>query len=351
MKTTVLKTIASIAFNCFAGALVATLLGLPTLLGMAALNIVAILAGCAPKRMALRAGIYSEIWTGEIVKALRGGMEGSWLDGITDNSSIVNNDEIHLVEAGVDPDVLIDNTSYPIDTQALDDTDITIQLNRFQSKPTPITDDELYAISYDKMARVKESHANAINDAKFIKAAHNLCAAAHTAKTPILSTSGNADADTGRKQLTPEDLVSMKRAMDKLKVPPENRRLVLCPDHVNDLLAASQNFREQYNIDRNTGKVGRLYGFEMYEYAGNPLYTTAKAKKDIGSTAATGEYQCSFAFYTPRVFKATGSTKMYYSEAVYDPQNQRNLINFRHYFICLMKKADAGVVITSAQAS
>ena len=47
------------------------------------------------------------------------------------------------------------------------------------------------------------------------------------------------------------------------------RQLVLCPDHVNDLLLTSQAFREQYNIDRNSGKVGNLYGFEIYEYGNN----------------------------------------------------------------------------------
>jgi len=54
-----------------------------------------------------------------------------------------------------------------------------------------------------------------------------------------------------------------------------------------------------------------MFGFDIYEYANNPLYTTAGKKKAVGATASTGEFQCSFAFYTPRVFKATGSTKMY----------------------------------------
>ena len=139
----------------------------------------------------------------------------------------------------------------------------------------------------------------------------------------------------------------MKRALDKMKVPADNRRLVLCPDHVNDLLLASQNFREQYNIDRNTGKVGKLYGFDIFEYTNTPLYTQAGVKKALGAKAEKGEFQCSFAFYTPRVFKATGSTKMYYSEASTDPEYQRNKINFRHYFICMPKKTDAGVVMAS----
>jgi hypothetical protein len=126
---------------------------------------------------------------------------------------------------------------------------------------------------------------------------------------------------------------------------------VLCNDHVNDLLAVDQKFKEQYNIDRNNGTVGRLYGFDIYEFANNPLYTTAGVKKAVGATAETGEFQCSFAFYTQRVFKATGSTKMYYSPANTDPEYQRNKINFRHMFICMPKKLDAGVVMMSAYSA
>ena len=124
--------------------------------------------------------------------------------------------------------------------QALEDKDIAIKLDKFQTKATPITDDELYAISYDKTARVKEGHANSINDAKFTKAAHALCANKNTETTPVLKTTGEKDPATNRLRLTVNDLVEMKRALDNLRVPSDGRRLVLCPDHVNDLLLTSQ---------------------------------------------------------------------------------------------------------------
>lgn len=347
MKT-ISKNFFALLFNIVMGAVIATLIGVPVFAGVIFMAVVGTVMSFVPKpESALRAGVYAEIWTGELVKALREFLSGSWLDGVPDQSSIVNNDVIHLVDVGVDPDVLINNTTYPIDTQELDDGDIAINLDKFQTKATPITDDELHAITYDKMSRVKESHGNAINDAKFRKAAHALCPNENSATTPLLKTTGEADPETGRRRLTPNDLVALKAALDKLKVPTDNRRLVLCTDHVNDLLLVSQTFREQFNIDRNTGKVGNLYGFTIYTYADCPLYTTAGKKKAVGATASAGEFQCSFAFYAPRVFKATGSTKMYYSEASTDPLNQRNLINFRHYFICLFKKQDAGAAIMS----
>lgn len=337
----------AVLVNCLMGSTIAAMLGVAPAVGAVGLNVVAAIAGNVFPSGSLCSGVYTEIWTGELVKHLRRGLEATWLDGIPDNSSIVENDIIHLIDVGVEPDVLINNTTYPIPLQALDDADIPIGLDKFQTKVTPITDDELYAISYDKMARVKESHGNSINDGKFAKAAHAMCANSNTAKTPVLKTTGPRDAETGRIKLVPTDLIRLKKAMDKLGVPNVNRRLVLCNDHVNDLLEVDQKFKEQYNINRNEGTVGRLYGFDIYESANNPLYTTEGTKKAIGSTASTGEFQCSFAFYVQRAFKATGSTRMYYSEAGTDPEYQRNKINFRHYFICMPKKMDAGAVIYS----
>ena len=346
--TKLMTTLMAFFANCLVGGTLAAAAGLSPMTGAVGMNVLSAVIGQAAPAGSFRAGVYAELWTGELVKHLRRGLEATFLDGIPDNTSIVNNDVIHLVEVGVDPDVLINNTTYPIPSQALEDKDIAIKLDKFQTKATPITDDELHALSFDKMARVKESHGNAINDSKFAKAAHALCAKENTEKTPVLKTTGKRDAVTGRLKLTANDVLNLKRAMDKLGVPTQGRRLVLCSDHANDLLEVSQVFKEQYNINRNDGTVGRLYGFDIYEFANNPLYTTAGKKKDVGTAPETGEFQCSFAFYAPRVFKATGSTKMYYSEASTDPQNQRSLINFRHYFICMPKTADAGAVMMSA---
>lgn len=337
----------AVLVNCFMGSTLAAVVGIDPVLGAAGMNVVAATVVNVVPAGSLRAGVYSEIWTGELVKYLRRGLEATWLDGIPDSSSIVKNDVIHLVEVGVDPDVLINNTTYPIPLQALDDQDIAISLDKFQTKVTPITDDELYAISYDKMSRVKESHGNSIAYSKFTKAAHSFCAQKNTAKTPVLKTTGSREAETGRVKLCMQDIINLKKALDKLGVPTQGRRLVLCSDHVNDLLETDQRFKEQYNINRGEGTVGRQYGFDIYEFANNPLYTTAGEKKALGSTAEAGEFQCSFAFYVQRVFKATGSTKMYFSEAATDPEYQRNKINFRHMFIAMPKKADAGGVIIS----
>ena len=348
MRLRIVSIMSALLVNSMMGAMFASGLDVSPVAGAVVMNVAGMVLGSVESACCLRAGVFTEIWTGELVKRLRGSMDGSWLDGVPDNSSIVNNDTIHLVDVGVDPGVLINNTTYPIPQEVLQDADIAVKLDKFQTKVTPITDDELYASSYDKMGRVTESHGNAIMDAKFMKAAHSLCATKNSGTTPVLATTGARDSATGRVKLCMQDVINLKRSLDKLKVPVTGRRLVLCPDHVNDLLETDQSFKEQYNIDRGTAVIGRLYGFEIFEYGGTPLYTTAGVKKAVGASASTGEFACSFAFYVPRVFKATGSTKMYFSAAEGDPENQANRVNFRHYFLAMPKKEDAGGVLYSA---
>lgn len=300
-----------------------------------------------PKGAALE-GVYTEVWTGELVKQLRGGMTASFLDGVSDYSDAVNNEVVHLVDVGGDPDVLINNTTYPIAAQELEDGDIALGLDKFQTKKTPVSDDQLFAISYDKMGSVIERHGDAITIAKFKKAAHALAPNSNTAKTPVVPTSG--EDDNGRKKCTRKDIIALKRKLDALQVPTAGRRLVLCSDHVNDLLEDDQKFRDQY-YNYTTGKIANMYGFEVYEFENCPYFTKEGTKVPFKNSPSGTDHQASFCFYTKRVFRAQGSTKMYYRDAQTNPDYQQNEVNFRHYYIVLPKKMEAIGAIYSYDGS
>ena len=335
-------------FNAVMGFVLAFVLGvLPAVGAVAAVGETMMLGGFMPKGVAMD-GVLTEVWTGELIKALRSGDKATFLDGLPDYSQYAENDVIHMVDVGGDPDVLVNNTTYPIAIQQLTDTDAVFSLDKFQTKPTSITDDELYALSYDKMASVKERHSQALLVKKYAKAIHALAPDSNAAKTPVLKTTGDVEggAATGRRMMQRSDIIALKKKFDVMQVPTEDRRLVLCPDHVNDLLMQDQKFAEQY-YNYTTGKIANLYGFQVYEFVNNPVYKAAGTKVAFGTAAGANEFQASVAFYGKMTFKATGSTKMYYSEAKTDPENQRSLINFRHYFIVLPKKKEAIAAIMS----
>lgn len=344
----IIVLITALLFNFLSGSLIGAALGSAGI-GACAGFLIPLLAGQFMPSGSAFVGVFTEIWTGEMVKKLNSLISASFLDGIPDYSQYAKNDVIHLVDAGADPDVLVNNTTYPIDVQASADSDIAISLDKYQTKATPITDDELHASSYDKIAAVKDRHAEAIMSVKFTKAIHAIAPSSNATTTPVIATTGAEDTENSRLRITREDIIKMKKKFDNLQVPTVGRRLVLCSDHVNDLLLSDQKFADQY-YNYQTGKISNLYGFEVYEYAGCPLYTALGNKKTFGVAATTGEFQASVAFYTKDMFRAAGSTDMYYSEAKNDPLNQRNLINFRHYFIVLPKKARAIGAIYSAGA-
>ena len=339
MKTAI-KFLSGMLFNVVMGVVLASFLGVNAAYGAGAGVVIPMLAGAFMPGSALMEGVFTEVWTGELVKKLNAGMNDSFLQGIPDYSARVDNETIHLVDVGGDPDVLVNNTTYPIPIQDLEDGDIAIGLDKFQTKPTRVTDDELYAISYDKFGSVVERHSDAIQTKKLKKFAHALAPYSHTAKTPIVQTSGETDSVSGRKKLTLKDIIALKRAFDNMEVPEGGRRLVLCPDHVNDLLELDQSFRDKY-YNYTTGKLMNMYGFEIYTFVNAPYFNKNGVKLAYNATPTATDHKGSFAYYVPRMFRAKGSTKMYYSEATTNPQTQESLVNFRNYDIVLPKKMEA----------
>lgn len=333
------KFIFGTLFNVLMGVVLATVLGVNPAYGAIAGAVVPMaLGGFMPAGSAFE-GVYTEVWTGELVKRLNARLTADFLNGIPDYSAKVDNETIHLVDVGGDPDVLINNTTYPIPVQDLTEGDIPVGLDKFQTKATRVTDDQLYALSFDKFSADVERHGNAILTNKYKKAAHALAPYSHSDKTPVIATSGQADA-SGRKKLTILDIIALKRAFDTMEVPEDGRVLVLCSDHVNDLLEQDQAFKDKY-YNYTSGKLLNMFGFEVYTYVNCPYFTKTGVKVAYNAVPAATDLKGSFAFYRPRMFRAQGSTKMYYSEARTSPQTQESLVNFRHYYIVLPKKMEA----------
>ncbi len=342
----------AVTFNAAAGAAAAVAIGCAPEAGAIAGNVLALaLQGAAPAG-ALRAGVLKEIWTGEQVKQFRTALESwGWLARIRSYNQYVNNDVIHFVAIGGDPKVLVNNTTYPIKITALEDADKPISLDKFTTEATPVTDDELHAISYDKMASVQERHRDALIEAFGAHAIHAIAPDQNAAGIPVLRTTGAAY--NGRKRMTPDDLIALKAAFDKMGTPKKDRVLVLCSDHANDLLAVDKNFKDHYNINDTEGKICRLYGFDIYEYDGTPYYNPSTGKKLAwGAVTAATDMQSSVAFYAGRMMKAQGSTKFYHSKAENDPQNHRSLVNFDQYGICLpLSETNCRAAIISDKAA
>ena len=342
--------IIGLASTSVMGATLGAAVGTTPAAGALALDGIAVctslISGTAPTG-ALRAGLYPEAWTGEFVKSFRAAAAAvGWYSKIRDYSQYVDKDIIHLVDIGADPEVLVNNTTYPLEIETLEDGDIAVKLDKFQTKPTRVTDDELHALGYDKMASVIERHKEAFSETKFSRAIHALAPAENKTKTPVLLTSGEVVDD--RRRLTRSDIIALKKAFDKAKIPAAGRMLVLCADHVADLLEQDQKFAAQY-YNYESGAISRLYGFEVYEFDSCPYYNTSTKKKlAYGAIPGETDRQCSVAFTTKRAMRADGSTKTYLQEAANNPATQENLFSMRTYTLCLPTKNEGLAAIVSA---
>ena len=91
MKT-MFAFLTALLFNAVTGAAFGAVVGVSPVAGALGMNAISAVVGTAMPSGVMRAGVLKEIWTGEMVKALRELLAGTWLDGIPDNSSLVDND-------------------------------------------------------------------------------------------------------------------------------------------------------------------------------------------------------------------------------------------------------------------
>lgn len=258
-------------------------------------------------------------------------MNDDFLGRIKDHSDKVSNDVIKFNEIGADPDVLVDNAVYPIPVAGRTDDSIAVSLFKLETKNTQITDDELQALPYDKKSSVMQSHKDSLKLASIKLALHSLSPDEDDANRPVLLTTG-ALAD-GRRALTIADIILMKKRCDDLGIPLDKRNLVLCSDHVSDLLLIDNSFRDRYNtID--TGKIIKnMYGFNIFENLNTPKYDGAAEKVAFGAAAAGTDRSASIFFSELNAIKCMGSVKMFQRLAENDPENRKTVVGFKMYYL------------------
>ena len=292
--------------------------------------------------MAFAAVAKNELREKELIKHFR--HKGTWLERVPSKQQWVNNDVIKINEEGADPDVLINNTTYPIGTAQRVDGSIVVSLYKYDTTNTVVTDDEVYALPYDKKDSVQRQHRETLEENTEEHALHSLAPLGDTADTPVIETTGANDG-TGRKRLKYDDLITLKTKLDKLKVPQKGRILVLSSEHIADLLLEDKALNIQYQ-NHKEGAVSKKYaGFELYESIYSPQYDAASKDKIPFGSATTGK-EASVVFYTGGTAKARGSVKVYMQDAKSDPKNRESVIGMRLYFIAVpyIKKGQAAII-------
>ena len=285
---------------------------------------------------------FAAVWLMRVIQNLTTLNIAPWLDGIPEldvavaemgSGDVSEMNVIHIPRTNFNPDVLLNNTAYPLAVQAYTDDEVLVSLDKYQTKPTSISDDKIIGASYNVIDPATQSHTRAINTKKFKKAIHSIAPASNTASTPVIAATGTPLTPGGLPTLVYDDLVTLKDALDLDEVSVDGRRLVLCTRHYNDLLRDRKYFGDKL-VSYNSGMAAPIIaGFEIFQYNGNPLFSSAGVKKAFGAVKVAGDREASVAFWTGGIAKKTGMTKQYFKLAATDPEAQANLLNYRHYFI------------------
>lgn len=272
----------------------------------------------------------------------------SFLDDASDLNEFVEGGLVlNLANAGVDPTVLVNNNTYPLSISHLGETPDSISLDKYTTLPSVIYDHEKKQYSYDKAKGDLERHRNAIMDAFGLRGAYNFAPSSHTPGTPVLTTSGAANA-AGRKIMKWNDLIDLGAAFDAANIPTNDRTIVLCSEHYADLQKEDLNLFKTL-VKEGSGEVINNYGWKIRRYNLTPVYDSSSEIKSALGTApvAINElHRSSVAFQKSCVGKADGLLKMF--STVDDPQYTGTIMNFEKHSIAVPRRAEGyGAIITA----
>lgn len=270
-----------------------------------------------------------QVWVSQIKNGFY--PDRSFLEKVLDYSGFVENDSLHFASAGIDPKVLVNNTTYPIKIVGREDEDQEITLDKFETENTIVRRPDAIEYSYDKLESVIKQHRSVLQASTAKKAIHAFAPDSDTNDTPLVLTTGAASGT--RKRMTFEDLLTLKERFDNALVPLEERYIVLHPKHVTDLLMEDiKTFKEL--TDFKNGEPNRFAGFGIYEFPFMPTFNVSgKTATKVVFGGVDTEHFASVAFCKEEVMKADGEIYMY--SRVDDPEERATIVGFDKRFIAL----------------
>lgn len=322
-KSIFITLLVAVAFNTLVAGLFASVVGLPPVLAMVVWNALALRFQSSPETQftgKLFAGLQKEIWLGDLKENFY--PNSSFLSVALNWDMWVDNDAINLAEAGADPTVLINNSTYPIPVNDRSDNALRIVLDTYDTENTRLRNAELVELSYDKRTSVVSGHKKALLSKIATVAAHAYAPSTNGTYTPVL----NKSAETSFKF---EDIIDLQLAFNNLDAP-EDRTIVLSPKHMAAL--AKQDLALYKAILTKPGEM--LFGFKTFAFSKNPYYVKATGAKLAYGAAVTSDHAvASIAFVDSEVMVAMGTADMFFTEK--SPTERADIIGFQQRAIAL----------------
>lgn len=273
--------------------------------------------------------IEKQIWIAMLMEGFY--PERTFLSRSVDMSAMVEYNKINLAEAGVAPEVLIDNTDFPVPTASREDVPLELPLHTFDTENTVVRNVEEKETAYGKMDSVVRQHRATLQTKTAAYAAHNWAPAVAADLTPVRETLASG-------KISFEDILKMDAWFRAHDVDPATLVAVLNPYHLADLMA------EDMKLYKTMLEADRIFGFSVYTFSRLPYYSQADGRKvALGTVATAADTQCSLFYSEREVMRADGDIEVF---AKYkDPGERGDVIGFQKRFTALPIRSKYQAVI------
>lgn len=251
--------------------------------------------------------------------------DNTFMEFAVNDDAYVNGNSVELPQSGTIPEVLVDNSSYPIPTSQRADSAVQYLLENLNTQVThlPTVETLIEAGGRSKRASITRQQANALMDKAAKRCLVNwgsgLDSAKKVATTGTARAASLAGASTGqRKKMTRADLLSGLEILMGEDVPTPvngaNPIMVVNPSFYTDLIDIDEFIRADA-LGRQgaliTGQVGRIYGVDVVMRS-FVLATDSSDNVKAEGTAIAGTDQGAALLYHPDfVRRARGAFKVY----------------------------------------
>lgn len=252
----------------------------------------------------------------------------SFLSRSVDMSEFVDHNKINLAEAGVDPNVLIDNTSYPVAVAERNDTALELPLHTFDTENTVVRNIEEKETSYNKMESVVRAHRRALDIKESTFAAFNWCPTENGIYTPVRKSTGAVNPE-GLKAATFNDFLRIRKEFRNFDIDPASVVIVLNATHEADLMA------EDMKLYKQILEMGKLFGMALFSFSKLPVFNASTGKKKAFGAAAdpTGDVPSSLIYCDTEVMRATGTTDVFVTYK--SPKERGDILGYQQRFTAL----------------
>lgn len=292
----------------------------PVTLFATALGAIALLTLAVPARFTAVNEVYAvtpvKVWQNYIIEKLRRNNE--WLYRSSDASAkVLGGSTVYIPQAGSDPTVEVDSTSYPGTPVVRTDSDVNYALNIFRTVPHAIPWAELQDISYEKLDSVLGQHYNTLIEAVGDKMLINWAAtvSGKQRRTTGADVDGVGNQAGTRKGLSHKDLQWCMIALNVANVPKQGRVAVIDDnmyEYFYDEMSDKQwNAYNQF-ANNQTGQLGRLHGFDIFSRSAVLNYATASTSPNAyaATQLATDNLAC-LVWHPDFVERAQGEIKRF----------------------------------------